>query len=63
MLSPLESKNDSRMGHPNYCSHSRRSAGDGEFLFELLLLIEACVVAVEGEQLVVLSDLHNPSMV
>src|ERR1035441_9981575 len=39
------------------------SSGDGEFFFQLLLLIEAGVVAVAGEQLIVPAQLHNSSVV
>ena len=39
------------------------STGDGEFLFQLLLAVEAGVVAVEGEQLIVVAQLHNSSVV
>ena len=39
------------------------STGDGEFFFQLLLAVEAGVVAVEGEQLIVVAQLHNSSVV
>ena len=39
------------------------STGDGEFFFQLLLAVEAGVVAVEGEQLIVPAQLHNSSVV
>ena len=38
-------------------------SGDGEFFFQLLLAVEAGVVAVESEQLVVTAQLHNFSVV
>jgi len=37
-------------------------SGDGEFFLQLLLVIEAGVVAVKGEQLVVSAQLHNSSV-
>jgi hypothetical protein len=39
------------------------STGDGEFFFQLLLAVEAGVVAVEGEQLIVPAQLHNSAVV
>jgi hypothetical protein len=43
--------------------HERGSSGDCQFLFQLLLSVEAGVVAVEGEQLIVPSQLNDPAMV
>ena len=39
------------------------SAGDGELLFQLLLLVEAGVVAVEREQFIVPAHFHNSAVV
>ena len=40
-----------------------QSSGDGEFFFQLLLLIEPGVVAIKGEQFVVPAQLHNVSVI
>ena len=39
------------------------SSGDCELFFQLLLLVEAGVVAVEGQQFVVTAQLHNSAVV
>jgi hypothetical protein len=41
----------------------RLSSGHGELLFKLLLVVEAGVVAVEGEQFVVAAYLDNSAVV
>ena len=37
--------------------------GDGEFLFQLLFLVEAGIVAVEGEQFVMPSNLNDSASI